>query len=608
MPRGFFIGKYIGERRPMANRGKPSKRNHESRRPAGGGLLVFVLLAVAGWWIYGQSLDAPYIFDDLVSVEDNPSITRLWPLIGSANDRGPLNPPKETPTSARPLVNLSFAIDYHFTGRDPRGFRRTNLALHIVNATLLWLLVRRTLLLPYFAGRFARSAGTLAFVAAMLWLVHPLVTETVAYITQRSELVVAFFYLATLYASLRYFTAETLRSHRAWLTLAVFASAAGMASKEVMVSAPLVVLLFDRTFLAATFRQAVRQSWPLYVGLVATWAIVFALQIGGPRSLSAGFGLALPLVDYWSTQAKVLLMYLKLAMLPTPLLIHYELSLQSLSVNWPYVVAVVALVVGAAVLLWRRHPVGFVAACVFAILAPTHIVPIPSEMAAERRMYLPVAALATLAVIGCYLLVVKLAARSKRDDSTLSTWYRGQYSAFGLLALLAILVYGIASARRAAEYNLPSILWRQVVIDQPRSHVAHHGLAVRLFEEGRLEEAVPYYREALKLHPEYPEAQYGLGLALLHLGRPREAIEPLRVVVRLKPDAERIRNNLGVALFSAGQVEEAIEVFEEVLERNPKMWEAHDNLGRALLQAGRDDEARKHFDEAARLQREAAQE
>ena len=572
-------------------------------RPAyGPALIAFTLFAIAAWLIYGRALDAPYIFDDLISVEDNPSITRLWPLFGSADRRGPLNPATETPTSARPLVNLSFALNYHFTQRDPRGFRLTNAMLHVLNATLLWALVRRTLLLPYFGERFDRVAGLLAFLAALLWLLHPLATEAVAYITQRSELLVAFFNLATLYASLRYWTATAPRPRTAWLTLAVFASAAGMASKEVMVSAPLVVLLFERTFIAPTFRQALRQSWPLYLGLAATWLLLLGLQLDRPRSLSAGFGLGTPLVDYWATQAKVFLMYLKLAVYPSPLLLHYELSLQSISKNWLQIIAVIVLVAGAAYLLWRRHPVGFLAACVFAILAPTHIIPIPSEMAAERRMYLPLAALATLVVVGGYVLVERLANRAMRDRSTLT--HRPRWiAAAGTLALFVLLAYGMASARRAAEYNDPAILWHQVVVDQPRSHVAHHGLAVRLFEDGRLEEAVAHYREAIRLHAKYPEAQYGLGLALMELGRPNEAVEPFRVVVGLKPDAERIRNNLGVALFSAGRFDEAIDVFEEVLERNPRMWEAHDNLGRALRQAGRDEEARKHFDEAARLQR-----
>src|SRR5690606_1787101 len=101
----------------------------------------------------------------------------------------------------------------------------------------------------------------------LLWLAHPLTTEAVVYITQRTELVVAFCYLTTLYASLRYFTVDPVTSRRLWLTLAVFASAAGMASKEVMVSAPLVVLFYERTFIATTFRQALRQSGPLYLGL-----------------------------------------------------------------------------------------------------------------------------------------------------------------------------------------------------------------------------------------------------------------------------------------------------------------------------------------------------
>ena len=137
---------------------------------------------------------------------------RLWPLVASGPEGGPLNPPGNFPTSARPIVNLSLAVNYYFGQFEPRGYRVVNTAIHAGCALLLWGLVAGTLRLEYFGGRFTRAAGPLGFVAALVWALHPLTSEGVAYLTQRTESSMALCYLATLFASLRYWTATGRRS------------------------------------------------------------------------------------------------------------------------------------------------------------------------------------------------------------------------------------------------------------------------------------------------------------------------------------------------------------------------------------------------------------
>src|SRR5262249_16765780 len=156
--------------------------------------------------------------------------------------------------------------------------------------------------------------------------------------------------------------------------------------------------LFEGTFLRDNWRSVLRYSWPLYLGLGASWLLIAFLQIDSPRGESAGFELGISVVDWWSTQAEIFFMYLKLAAYPFPLMIHYELKVHPLAENWPSVLAAVAATMATLWLLWRRNAIGFVFAAVLLILAPTHLVPIPTEMAAERRMYLPLAALVALVV------------------------------------------------------------------------------------------------------------------------------------------------------------------------------------------------------------------
>src|SRR6185295_17017014 len=153
----------------------------------------------------------------------------------------------------------------------------------------------------------------------MIWALHPLQTETVIYATQRTELMMALFYLATLYCSLRYWASNNLPlQHAAWLVLATISCLAGMASKEVMVSAPLIVLLFDRTFISGSLAGALRKSWPLYAALAATWILLLGLSASSPHSGATGLKHAPPLYIWWFTQAKVLWLYLKLAIWPNP--------------------------------------------------------------------------------------------------------------------------------------------------------------------------------------------------------------------------------------------------------------------------------------------------
>ena len=391
---------------------KSSRGELEPRESAavGGGprpWMAAILLAVLVCAVYAPALHAPFIFDDRNGIVDNESIYKLWPLVGPTGHPGPLNPGPDLPTSPRPLVNLSFAVNYYFGVVDPFGFHVFSAVVHILTAILLWALVRQTLLLPYFNHRFDSSAGWLSLAVAMLWALHPLVTETVIYATQRSELMMAFFYLATIYCSLRYWLAFPLlvtdeagtgssqqsqsgRRRILWLTLAFLACLAGMASKEVMVSAPLMVLLYERTFIAGSLKKAVRRSWPLYIGLAATWILLLVLTLRAPYGTAAGFEAGVPAQHWWLTQTKVFLLYLKLTLWPWPLLIHYELPyLTTFAESWMFVLPVFVLGIITLVLLWRNHPAGYLGTAIFAILSPTSLIPIRLEMAAERRMYLP---------------------------------------------------------------------------------------------------------------------------------------------------------------------------------------------------------------------------
>lgn len=593
----------------MTTRPKALSINEPIPRPdrAGrGGIAAWAaaaVLAVAIGAIYSQSLNAPFIFDDNATILTNNSIVSLWPLFGTNEHPGALCPPAPLPTAGRPAVNLSFAINYLVGGLAPVGYHVVNVFIHFGSALLLWAIVKRTLRLAYFAGRFESAAGWLALAVSLVWALHPLQTEAVIYTTQRTELLMAFFYLATLYCSLRYWAANTRRTVFAWLTLAVFACLAGMASKEVMASAPLMVLLFDRTFVAGSLHRAIRRSRPLYLGLASTWLLLLLLNLNAPRGDSAGFNGGPSLIAWWLTQSQVVLMYMKLVIWPWPQLLHYQLPyLESFGSAWLYVAPVLLLAIVTLFLLYRNHPVGYLGTWVFAILAPTSIVPILTEVAAERRMYLPLAAIAVIFVIGGCVVIQFLTCRMLGEKQ-----WRNASRVPSLLAILmaicAAIALGIASAKRVSAYNDPVALWRDVIRHEPNNFVAHGNLGGLLVNDANCQkEAMDELQAALSLKPDYPAALANLGVALIHAGRLPEAIDTLHRSLALQPNYSVALNALGIAFSSAGQFPKAVETLQAALVREPNAFDLLNNLGLALTEMGRPAEAIPYLERASRVE------
>lgn len=571
---------------------KIAQRSHV-RAGAGGLTILGCILTV-----YAASIRAPMIFDDTSTIITNPSIKQLWPLVGTASEPGPLRPPQESSTAGRPLVNLSFAVNHAIAGGSPLGYRLVNLGLHLGSTLLVWSIVRSTLWLDYFHGRFTAVAGVLGFLTALLWSVHPLLTEAVEYITQRTELLMAFCYLATLYASLRYWAATERRSRALWLSLGVLACVAGMASKEIMVTAPVVVLLFERTFVSGSFRQALRNSWPMYVGLGLCWVPLLALNIGGPRADSTGFGHGPAAHDYWFTQAKVLLLYFKLSVWPWPLVIHYDYPyFQTFAAAAPWLLPVVLLIAATCVLVWRKTATGFVLASVLLILSPTLVVPILTEVAAERRMYLPLAALMSLAVVGAYCVAQwaigkpsgRFAQPIHARQSLIATCVAG-----GLLAV----IYMSVSAHRLATYAEPLKIWQDALRYSPDSAFVQNNLGMSLVALGRSGEAIPHFETAVRLKPDSAKSYMHLGFALLAAHRPQDAVEPFHHVVELDPQSSSVNDNYGFALTLAGRPEEAIPYISRAMELDPTAPQPVHNMGLALAGLKRHEEAIACFQRA----------
>ena len=553
--------------------------------------LIFVALLAA----YANSFGGPFVFDDVEAIVGFSTIRNL------AAPGAVLAPPfaEGQTVGGRPLVNVTLALNYAAGELNPVGYHVLNFAIHLAATLTLFGLIRRTLemgqsrvgrVIPNPPGSFSVCAerGGLgitrptlfALVVALLWGLHPLQTEAVTYVIQRAESLMALCYLLTLYCFVR--GVETV-TRPLWLAASFACCLAGMSTKEVMVSAPVLVLLFDRAFVSGTIAAAWRQRRLYYGGLGATWLLLAALVLSTKdRGGSMGLGLNVSLGDYLLTQGPAILHYLRLVVWPHPLIFDYgaifaEHALTAL----PAVGAVAALAVGTLWLLWKKPAAGFLAGWFFAVLAPTSLVPANRQTLSEHRVYL---ALAPLFILGAAVVARGLGRLPEAKR-------RGALTAATVGCAVLALGFGGLTWRRNTVYQSDLALWSDTVAKRPENPHAYNNLGIALAALEKTEEARTQFAEAVRLDPQMASFHNNLGSALMTLEKPAEAAEHYALAVKLLPSFTGAWTNLGRALSDLDRLPEAIAAFDEALQRSPKNWDIRLARTFALLQGGRLDAA-----------------
>ena len=567
-----------------------------------------VLLVAAVLCAYANSFSTPFVFDDHLAIVENPTIRRLtWAAFSPPHGQG-------LTVEGRPLLNFSLALNYAISGADVWSYHATNIAIHLLAALTLFGLVRLTLsgvegrtpIAPNSQPLTLNSTTGIAFAIALLWAVHPLQTESVTYLVQRTESLMGLFYLLTLYAFARGTTCHLLGDiqklspsaqntivhpsgdkgldggHTGWLLLSIAACALGMTTKEVMVSAPLMVLLYDRTFVAGSFRAAWRQRRSLYLGLAATWVLLGFLLLGaGNRGGTIGASAGVTWWQYAMCQSRAIVHYLQLAVWPAPLIFDYGADFVTFGEIVPYAILDAVLLGLTVFAVWRKPALGFLGAWFFVILAPTSsVVGGTRQMLAEHRMYLSLAAVVVLVVLGLHAWLGR----------------RGWLICAGLGVALTV-----ATARRNLDYQSELSLYADTVAKRPNNVHARYNLGKALAEAGQLDDALVQDTEAVRLKPDLVSARYNLANALSSRGRFAEAIAHYEAAVRLKPDYAKAHFNLGNALLQQNRKAEAAEHYRAAVRAEPAYVEARDNLGSVLLDLGQLPEAEEQFQQVLRL-------
>jgi len=507
---------------------------------------------IIGLIAYANSFSGPFIFDDEAGILENPRIRHLWPLTDVVSA-----PPKTT-VAGRPIASLSLAVNYAISGYSVWSYHVLNLIIHIFAGLTLYGIIRRILLSERLKNRFAENAAAVAWVSAVIWLVHPVQTESVTYVIQRTESLMGLFYLLTLYVAIR-----AMQSQRpfGWSVLSVICCALGMGSKEVMVTAPVLVLLYDRAFFAGSFAAALQRRRWLYASLAATWVILAALLWSCPRQEQIeGFSIAGSL-NYAMNQGVVIVHYLRLVVWPKGLCLDYfwpvaknwgKLAAPELAVLWMAAVTVWGLIRNR---LWSYPLVWF-----FGTLAVTSsFVPV-KDLVFEHRIYLPLAGLVTLLVMSGYT-AAEYSAKQFRI-------YRAYYIAFTLAAGI-IIALTCVTVNRNKDYNSVLSIWQSVLKVSPDNARAYNGIGVALQSQGRLDEAVSYYQRSIQLSPDYADVHNNIGAVLQLQGKSDQAVSYFRKAVSLNPDFAEAYSNLGSVLTSQGRFDEAISCYLQSLQIKP---------------------------------------
>ena len=553
--------------------------------------LCCAAIIAAGLIAYSDSLHGPFIFDD----------SGFFGLLGARKHliRGILAGP-------RPIADLTFALNYSLGGTAVYGFHLLNLAIHLLAALTLFGVARRTLELPALARRFGEpAAASVAFCIALLWVVHPLLTQSVTYIVQRAESLMGLFFLLTLYCFIRAATSEAAtRLNREdakarsmqekwtevpailpsfgpsrfrgqnsvviWSVIAVAACALGMGCKQVMIAAPPAVLFYDRCFIAGSFREALRRRWGFYLALAATAFIVTPsiLVAFSRHPVTAGFALAsVSPLRYARNETGVILHYLRLAFWPSGLCLDYGWPITaSILKTVPDAIAVGILLAATLWALIRRPMWGFLGAWFFLILAPTSSFMPLADLAFEQRMYLPLAAVIALAVVAARLLAERLTARLPASQQE-----RRQVRLAAAVALMLPLTFALGWRTwvRNQDYRDPISIWTATMNVSPSNARAWSNLGEMCFNLGYYEEAKAACSKAIQLRPDFSDAYNNLGLAYAGLNAVKEALPFYDEAIRLNPDFAEAYINRGNAYDSLGRSREAIGEYGRAMKLNP---------------------------------------
>jgi Tfp pilus assembly protein PilF len=604
--------------------------------------LHLILILLLGFLAYSNTFGVPFQFDDEDYIETNIFVTQPGKIFSplSTASRLPEGNVRLT-VFTRYLGHLSFALNYVLGGLEPTGYHAVNLAVHLINALLVYWLVVLTFRTPRMNGsRLGESSRLIALFSALLFVSHPVQTQAVTYLTQRFTSLCAMFYLVSLTLYIKARLSEG-RKCRALYLFSFVSALTAMFTKEIAFTLPVAIALYEFMFLESGLKGRVKKLLPylLLMPIVPILVLVTDVELDSCRSIFDVVAGATTTQhettrwEYFLTQQRVITTYLRLLVLPINQNLDYDYpvfhELLDPQVLPPFLLLMS--VFGLGLHLLRRSSTSepalrliafgifwfFIAASVESSVIPIVIV------ISEQRVYLPSAAFFPAFVAGIFYATEKI----------------GVKKIFAVTAAVCIAVavsFSVAAYSRNAVWKTELSLWTDVVSKSPgnwRGHynlgnalrdagaidksIEHYQTAIRLKpgkampynnlgiaykKKGRLEAAVEQYEMAIEADPFYANAYSNLGNVYLAMGLYDKAIGYYETALSLDPDYPDANYNMGVAYHHKGEHDKAIRYYEKALELNPNYVDAHYNLGLVYREKGSIEMARREFEKVLQIE------
>ena len=492
-------------------------------------------------------------------------------------------------SSYRPLLMVSFALNYYFGGLNVFGYHLVNFSLHVGCALLVYFLILFSFGFPR-----PRSEGETvydrltAFFGALLFALHPVQTESVTYITGRSSLLSGLFFLGSFYAYLRYVSTRKGGA----LILSGLAYGCALLAKETAVTLMALLVGFHFLFPQGRAWKSRALSLAPYFLMTVLFMATRVYFFGTPQH--AG-GPIRPLYDHLLSQPRAWVHYLGTLFLPLNLSFDYDFAVSHSILEGEVLGSIVLLVAGAGVILFLSRSnrwVAFWALWGAVNLLPTNSLIVLEDLVCDRWLYLSsVGYSALLAMAAGWVFQTWITARG-----------RAVKMAFFFLCALVIELHGFSTVLRNFVWSSSRTLWEDAAAKSPNKARVYDGLGSVLAKEGRWEEAVQLHRKAIALWPENGQAYFNLGCVLMNMEkREAEAIEAYQRAISLNyPLLSEIYNNAGLIYFKLGRMEEGEKALRTAIEIRPHHASPYSNLGNYYEKKGDIDRAIYYYEQAVK--------
>ena len=570
---------------------KPPPSDFRSHNQDAGRIFVPLVVLFAAFMAFLPALRGGFVWDDSVIVRSTG-----WRGFGWDNLKWMFGPPPFD--KYQPLVWLSYAVDRCFWGMDPYGWHLSNLVLHALAALAFYFVCMRLLVraprAPADTDLFELRLA--AGFAALVFAVHPLRVESVAWITERSDILSGLFSLLAVWAYLRiHDTPAGADSRSCWLALSLVFFASALLSKTITIGLPLVLIALDiylldrlpresNRWFSATAKSVWKEKIAYILPAAAAGLVGYLGQArsGSIRSMeNFGFGARAAQSFYG------LVFYLRKTLLPIRLSPMYELPDPFNPLAPKFILSGIA---AAALGVWlfarrRSRPAAFAAGlCYLAIVAPVlGIVPIGHQLAADRYSYLSCMAWAILAG-GIFLRA-----------------HRRWPAEARVLALGAVSTLIFLTGRQTRIWHDEASLWTGALAAYPQSRIAENNLGFELMRHGQYDEAERHFRRALEISPAYAEAVTNLGNIDYLRGLGDEALREYGRALILNPRLYNVHVNIGIILMKRGEFARALDEYGQAAAIKPDYLDAINGMGMAYLYLGNFAEARKLLLEAQKI-------